>query len=208
MGTIKTTGTGSALRIITKTVDSEVRVSCSCCEEGCCMYPAASAVAADLPAAITLLGVGSLTKSGSAYGDTTNGVILESGVWAKYVSGVRSTQACLITGDGNLTPGNDTVEDQFAATYDVGAGGYSGTLTRVSLCCWDGTTTDGSLTLPTRLAYTESILGFPPYWTLAIFRLPVVELPACPSVYGFFAADLKLDTSTPVGTYLGGWTVA
>ena len=28
---IKTTGTGSALRIITKTVDGEVRVSCECC---------------------------------------------------------------------------------------------------------------------------------------------------------------------------------
>ena len=38
---IKTTGTESGLRVLTKTVDGEVRVSCSCCEEAaCCMYPA------------------------------------------------------------------------------------------------------------------------------------------------------------------------
>jgi hypothetical protein len=48
---------------------------------------------------------------------------------------------CLITGDGNLTPGDDTVEDQFADCYEVeivggdGAGTY--TLIRRSLCVWD-----------------------------------------------------------------------
>ena len=39
---IKTTGSGSNLRIITKTVSGQQRVSCSCCggEVPCCMYPA------------------------------------------------------------------------------------------------------------------------------------------------------------------------
>ena len=72
----------------------------------------------DLPDAITLNGV-SKSRSGSSYGNTTDGVIYESGVWAVYVGGVRSTRSCLITGDGNLTPGDDLVEDQFAAEMNV-----------------------------------------------------------------------------------------
>ena len=106
------------------------------------MYPAASAVAADLPDAITLLGVGSLAKSGTDYGDTTNGVILESGVWARYLAGVRSTKACLIDDDGNLTPEDDVVEDQFPGILyytitDPSYGEKKGSLTRVSLCFWE-----------------------------------------------------------------------
>ena len=101
-----------------KVVTQAGKVSCSCCST-CCMYPATQAVSADLPDAITLLGVGSLSKSGTDYGNTTNGVILESGVWAKYIGGVRTTQACLIDGDGNLTPGNNSVEDQFEPAYEV-----------------------------------------------------------------------------------------
>jgi hypothetical protein len=100
--------------------------------------------AADLPDAITLLGVGSLTKSGTAYGDTTNGVILESGVWARYLSGVRATKACLIDGNGNFTPGDDTVEDQFASSYSVEMSMFydyvrgSCVVNRTSLETWEG----------------------------------------------------------------------
>jgi len=105
-------------------------------------------VAADLPDAITLLGVGSLSRSGTGYGNTTNGVIFETPLWAKYVGGVRTTQACLIDGDGNLTPGDNAVEDQFAASYQfqdpTAIGFFDGqvrdyrdvTVTRVSLCYW------------------------------------------------------------------------
>jgi hypothetical protein len=103
------------------------------------MYSATSAVSADLPAAITLPGVGSLSKSGTNYGNTTNGVILESGVWARYVGGVRSTQPCLIRGDGNLTLGNDAVEDQFEPTYNASYENLQATVTRVSLCVWTNT---------------------------------------------------------------------
>jgi len=114
------------------------------------MYPSASAVAADLPDAITLLGVGSLSKSGTDYGNTTNGVILESGVWARYVEGVRSTKTCLIDDDGNLTPGDDAVEDQFEPQYMLqGPPTYEFPspdpiypdpvpITRTSLCVWSG----------------------------------------------------------------------
>jgi len=126
-----------------KVVTKEGKVSCTCCTpSACCMYPADHdwGDGSDLPAAITLLGVGSLSKSGTDYGDTTNGVILESGVWARYVGGVRTTRPCLIDGDGNLTPGNDKVEDQFAGTYTGENGlGQSYVYTRVGECEWSGT---------------------------------------------------------------------
>jgi hypothetical protein len=101
------------------------------------MYPAASAVSSDLPDNITLRNVGSLSKSGTGYGNTTNGIILESGVWARYIDGVRSTKACLISGDGNLTPGDDVVEDQFEAAYNVNLLDSDYTIERRSLCSWD-----------------------------------------------------------------------
>jgi len=123
-----------------KVVTQDGKVSCTCCPD-CCMYPATQAVSADLPDAITLLGVGSLSKSGTDYGDTTNGVILESGVWAKYIGGVRTTKACLIDGDGNLTPGNNSVEDQFEPVYlvtnDIFFPPLTCTVTRVSKCEWN-----------------------------------------------------------------------
>jgi hypothetical protein len=108
------------------------------------MYPAdqigVGYVSADLPDAITLRGVGSLSKSGTDYGNTTNGVILESGVWARYVGGVRTTKPCLFDGNGNKTPGDDAVEDQFEATYTIGwtfiGAQYSVEVERNSLCGW------------------------------------------------------------------------
>jgi len=52
--------------------------------------------------------------------------------------GDRYRNECLIRGDGNLTPGDDIVEDQFAATYSV-TGTLTGTVTRSSLCDWSAT---------------------------------------------------------------------
>jgi hypothetical protein len=90
----------------------------------------------DLPDNVTVNGT-SFSLSGTGYGNTTNGVILEGNVWAKYTNGVRSSRPCLIQGG---------VEDQFADTYY-----YSATdtfpfpddkswsnvpLHRVSLCRW------------------------------------------------------------------------
>lgn len=111
------------------------------------MYPASSLatgtpgydeyVITDLPDAVTVNGV-SRSRSGSGYGNTTDGVIWENGVWAVYTSGVRTTRSCLITGDGKYTPGNDTVEDQFDAQYTLKLSTFaeSFTVTRRSLCSW------------------------------------------------------------------------
>lgn len=127
-----------------KVVTKEGKVSCSCCSSVCCMYRADYLGVYygddDLPDAITLLGVGSLSRSGNNYGDTENGVIFESGVWARYISGIRSTKLCLIDDDGNYTPGDDKVEDQFAPTYIVTVLGMEISVNRVSLCEWTGST--------------------------------------------------------------------
>lgn len=138
MATIKTTGTGSALRIITKTASGVQRVSCSCCEI-CCMYPAdqlgADFTNDDLPDNLTVNG-SSLSRAGSAYGNITNGVIFESGVWALYTDGNRSTSNCLILGDGNFTVGDNSVEDQFADTYTIIDSIGAFPVERISLCVW------------------------------------------------------------------------
>jgi hypothetical protein len=98
------------------------------------MYPAQSLAdgeysANDLPDAVTVDGT-SFSRSGTSYGNTTNGVILEENVWAKYRNAARSTRACLIQGG---------VEDQFADTYTV-TGPPQGpvVVTRQSLCSWVG----------------------------------------------------------------------
>lgn len=113
-----------------------------CCDNGCCMYRAEDFGvyydAAGLPDAVTLSGFGSLSKSGSQYGNTTNGVILEDGKWAVYKGGVRTTQSCLISGN---------VADQFAAQYHISwdlefFGSGSTVVTRESLCYWGGGSTD------------------------------------------------------------------
>jgi hypothetical protein len=146
MATIRLAG-GS---IITK----DGKVSCSCCESpepDCCMYPADKLgdtyEADDLPDAVTINWPGHLEgsadKDGSGYegagGDVTLTVI--DGKWTLKDTStnpetVRVVGNCLIRGDGNLTQGDDLVEDQFADCYEVD--GPDGTLivTRLSLCEW------------------------------------------------------------------------
>ena len=142
------------------------KVSCACCAAGaCCMYPAdrleVSYTEYDLLETVSLtydFAVGLvLTKNGSTYGPESVGsyeyrithdpagwqieVKESGGGWTILDSGIE----CLITGDGNLTPGDDSVEDQFAATYTANvdptfADAYTETITRISLCVWQGAT--------------------------------------------------------------------
>lgn len=167
MPTIKKTGIGSELRIITKVVNAERRVSCSCCEEaGCCMYPADQLsigyLQADLPDALEINWTGqftgAVTISGNQYTSgsvtlkrneaATSWVLEDSSTNSKTT---RSVGRCLIKGDGNLTPGDDLVEDNFEDVYDVtisGAGGtlFDGPVTRTSLCEWSGQAVNGTIT--------------------------------------------------------------
>lgn len=142
---IRTTGAGSALRIITKTVDGEARVSCSCCVE-CCMYPADQLGieydAADLPDELTIDWeghyTGAVTKSGSGYAGGSITLQVVDGSWQlAHGSTTHSVGNCLIIGDGNHTPGDDLVEDTFQDAYTVTfENSTTLTLVRESLCNW------------------------------------------------------------------------
>jgi hypothetical protein len=64
-----------------------------------------------------------------------------------------SSNECLITGDGNLTAGDDLVEDQFEDTYTLTSIEGSIVVTRVSLCRWELPTEIGSPNLGGSLEY-------------------------------------------------------
>jgi len=163
MATVRTQLVSGQRRIITKVVNGQRRVSCSCCEDGCCMYPAdqlnAGYTADDLPDAVTVNWEGSFTgsmsKSGSGYAGGGATLQVVDGVWQlSDDAGIRNVGQCLIRGDGNLTQGDDLVEDQFADTYTVTVGGTTGIVTRESLCVWRGLTNDGC---PIALSYDRGI---------------------------------------------------
>jgi hypothetical protein len=109
------------------------------------MYPAQALVdgfysAIDLPDAVTIDGV-SFNRSGTGYGNTTNGVLYEDGVWARYTNGERNERACLIQGG---------VVDQFADTYTITppfGNSYARptAVSRISLCNWEGVDDCGNL---------------------------------------------------------------
>jgi len=132
-----------------------------CCGTGCCMYPASGVssgdiLLADLPDAITVNAggfSGTMNKgseTGGWYVSAPWFIDLDENLWKLYSApGVISAVIgpCLITGDGNLTPGDDSVEDQFAGTLLI-AGEYHNSSTglwepletgmdRLSLCCWE-----------------------------------------------------------------------
>lgn len=104
------------------------------------MYPAQKLAngiysADDLPDAVTIAAV-SYSRSGTGYGNTTNGVMLEGNVWTRYANGSTSQRPCLIQGG---------VLDQFADTYYLSATfptpyedlSFSNQpLFRTSLCSW------------------------------------------------------------------------
>ena len=153
MATIKLQPSGAV-------VIKDGKVACSCCAGGCCPYPAQALVDGlytydDLPDDVTVNGT-SFPRSGTTYGNTTNGVIFEGNVWAKYTSGVRSSRPCLIQGG---------VEDQFADTYTVtGPPGGAVVVTRRSLCEWTGSDTCGNEVILEFVSYAQDI--YFPYWII------------------------------------------
>jgi hypothetical protein len=147
---IKTQLVEGQRRIITKVVNGQRRASCSCCEgePSCCMYPADELGnlygADDLPDAVTVNWtdrfVGSMSKSGSGYAGGGATLQVVNGIWRLSDSnGTRNVGRCLIRGDGNLTAGDDLVEDQFEDTYTMSLStlNSSVTLYRKSLCLWE-----------------------------------------------------------------------
>ena len=145
MATIKTTGTGTGLRILTKTAAGIQRVSCSCCDEaGCCPYPADQLgigyTQDDLPDTVIYRGLIGGDKTFTKldppeeYGTYTAYYITGSepvgadgdfiGIdsagdldnWLNYVQGgVNGIGPCLIESFNNVSG----VNDDFADTYTV-----------------------------------------------------------------------------------------
>jgi hypothetical protein len=201
------------------------------------MYPAQALADGDysendLPDAVTVDGV-SFNRSGTGYGNTTNGVILEGNVWVKYRNGVRSERPCLIQGG---------VVDQFANSYSLSGfstwelyeiGFESLTLNRVSLCEWRSEFVTQNLSASGTRSSSGTVevsmrLGDPfgsaiPYWGIdwvysnwQVYYNDNGEIVPVPS----YMSSSKVpngegDTieSSPLGEYSGGnlfsdWTVA
>lgn len=145
MATIKTQTYSGQRRIITKLSGSERKASCSCCEEvSCCLldtqlnldtYPTGAIIQDKLPPIIIFEG-NALSAGVLGYGEITNGVFLENGIWAVYKNGTRSTRRCLIS---NIA--NDIVDDfppSVEVTYSNLGLTVNAILSRISLCVYQG----------------------------------------------------------------------
>jgi len=137
-------------QVITTEVDGQIKVSCECCSTGCETYPAFpvlmepdpddpdagyiqwTADPANLPNSINFYGT-TLSKSGTSYGDATNGVFLEGEKWAVYRNGVRTEKDHLISGGIK-----DLFLDQYTATWPKldETENYTVTLIRTN-CTWN-----------------------------------------------------------------------
>jgi len=146
----------------------------------------------DLPDAVTVDGI-SFNRSGTGYGNTTNGVILEGNVWVKYRNGVRSERPCLIQGG---------VVDQFANSYtvapNIGDSASPTIVTRISLCVWRGTDVCGNFVY---LSYGSNPNGGQDIMWNVFFRF---YTPIC-VIDGQVDGQKNDDEfeNTPVGTYSG-----
>ena len=226
MVTIKTKESGEVRHIITKTVSGQRRVSCSCCEEiACCMYPAQALLDGlytwdDLPEEIQLpfgfidlqmtltrisprpIGGGfvyyenATEQSGYEAGD----VIIFAGAfegWTIDLAGSITGVLCLID--------DFFVKDNFEDTYTVTTPFSSGTVTRQTLCIWDGVDGNGC---PLQLLYggfgsdpeTEPAEGGLK-WSVSFnkFESPEEEQPEiCTVSYGRLKSGFQ---NSPTGTY-------
>jgi len=149
MATIKyQEGAQGNKKVIISVVGSETKVSCECCSS-CLAYPAYpvevgideegnptfdqwTADSMNLPDSINFYGT-TLSKSGTSYGNTTNGVFLEGEKWAVYRNGVRTEKDHLISGGIK-----DLFLDQYTATWPKfdETENYTVTLIRTG-CTWN-----------------------------------------------------------------------
>jgi hypothetical protein len=204
MATIRRAGE----RIITKVVDGQRRVSCSCCpsDAECCMYPAAQLGIGysqdDLPDSVEVFdqtNTYTFTKNGSIYEFSNLSLRAIDGRWAPFADedeiGDRD-QPCLIAPNDTLR-----VTDFFADTYTVTT--YEAfQITRTGLCTWFGLDSNGCETLLEYFGVPQDVIpftDFPYKWVLswsAAFD-PVQELCGAARVAG----PKEGFQNSPVGTY-------
>jgi hypothetical protein len=144
MFTIKTQLISGQRSIITKIIEGGRRVSCSCCEEGCCMYRASNLFdntisGADLPSSVTLFSPEQtsviLSKSGTSYSGLGFTIDPINDRWVRSLDGQPfGSNKCLIV--------PDKVEDPFLENYNVlysesvGGEQINTTVFRTDLCLW------------------------------------------------------------------------
>jgi len=140
-------GEGTTRLAVTKVLDGTRYVSCTCCTPAnitCCLldtqldldaFPGGAISQNKLPPTIVIDGV-TYPLGTLGYGDTTNGVFLESGVWAVYKSGVRTTRRCLIS--NIATDLEDEFPDTLTVSYTNLGLTVTASLTRTNLCRYEG----------------------------------------------------------------------
>ena len=214
MATIKTTGTGSGLRVLTKTADGVQRVSCSCCEEAfCCPYPAdqlgVGYTQDDLPDTIDveglILGVPEriiVSRSGSFYGpinqsifngtDFSEFIFVASDIEVRWFRNTTNGEPlglgepCLFQ---TLEEGA-AILDTFADAYTIEfLDGKQVTVTRESLCSWFGTANIGGFEYEASLTYNDQTFE----WEASFSTVDISS--------GLNSKDGN--QNTPVGTYSG-----
>ncbi|MFZ4778513.1 MAG: hypothetical protein ACOYM3_24345 [Terrimicrobiaceae bacterium] len=173
-----------------------------CCGSTCCMYPADMFGTGydydDLPETLMVDGVLYTKTTPANYGGVTGDIFLEGlgWVWQRYdhdEGDYSSSNRCLITGDGNFTPGDDAVEDQFAATYNGRAYLDSDPFTRYPV---DGSTQIASRT---QLCEWHGVIS-----TMNLIYDSVIQKwTASCGVYTLFAGTKTGNQDTPIGTYAG-----
>jgi hypothetical protein len=216
MAIIRTQLVSGQRRIITKVVNGERRVSCSCCpsEEGCCMYPAdqlgVGYTAEDLPDEIMyIINVqGEQRLAWPKVGD-------------KYVRQFCDDEECyeaeirveggqwLFGFDNNVPPaywfGSNCLfqegdeqgfKDNFADTYTVTTNQATGVVTRRSLCSWTGI---DSLGCDLELLY-ETLLVPPRSGTRFKWTIDFAEGGLTPCAERAIAVKTP-HQNTPVGSY-------
>jgi len=210
------------------------------CDPTCCMYPAdelgGTYQTSDLPDAVTINWTnrftGSISRAGSTYSSGSIILSIIDNKWTLRDTSdseniiTRTVGRCLIQGDGNLTPGDDAVEDQFADCYEISFRFFGGpnddppapiervTVLRRSLCVW--ATENFELGVPERsgewwgtLSYRETnFFGdeISPSWIVDMDN--EVYNPVTEEVeYAGGVNAEKYTLSTPLGTYSDGVTV-
>jgi hypothetical protein len=225
MAIIRTQLVGSERRIITKVVNGQRRVSCSCCEEPeCCMYPAdqlgAGYTIDDLPDLLVTQFVGeqfvkrvsplTYTVGGESFTAYYGGQEFAIGIkasnpinWIQQVDfGFGNSQECLISQLIQDGPA-DWVYDNFADTYTVTTNQATGVVTRRSLCSWTGI---DSLGCDLELLY-ETLLVPPRSGTRFKWTVDFAEGGLTPCAERAIAVKAP-HQNTPVGSYDAGVSVS
>jgi hypothetical protein len=190
------------------------------------MYPASEIGGlfseGDLPDAVSI-SESIFLRSGVAYGNTTNGIIAEGDVWARYSNGSRSERICLIGG---------SVQDLFSDSYKIdfqltGQGGSSSAwdafsgdppnnatasiiVNRIDRCLWVGDLENafifesGTSALRVSLEYMGEEIPSPGSGSVYLFYLFwFITNPINPSsdIEGVYKKSPSETQSSPIGEY-------